>query len=332
MDDSPKTSEAYDSPLKLPSIQSIDLDDSAVEAFLSFGPQTPATADSDLAEERHLHELALQFEPSPVIAVQATKTRAFTDALAQKLLVHPASSPGSSKCEDADSSSPTKSNAADLSEASSSSVASPAPSVSWTPCSSLLGTPKLLSPRASARNHGIVPQLQNIVATVNLCCRLDLRRIALMARNAEYNPRRFAAVIMRIREPRTTALLFNSGKVVCTGAKSEFHSRVAARKFARITQKLGFDAQFSDFKIQNIVASADVGFLIKLEALALNHPQFSCYEPELFPGLVYRMVRPSVLLLVFVSGKVVLTGAKVRHQLYQAFDNIYPILEKYKSV
>ncbi|KAG0421995.1 hypothetical protein HPB47_002138, partial [Ixodes persulcatus] len=173
--------------------------------------------------------------------------------------------------------------------------------------------------------------VENIVATVNLCCRLDLRRIALMARNAEYNPRRFAAVIMRIREPRTTALLFNSGKVVCTGAKSEFHSRVAARKFARITQKLGFDAQFSDFKIQNIVASADVGFLIKLEALALNHPQFSCYEPELFPGLVYRMVRPSVLLLVFVSGKVVLTGAKVRHQLYQAFDNIYPILEKYKS-
>ncbi|KAG0421996.1 hypothetical protein HPB47_002139, partial [Ixodes persulcatus] len=115
-DESPKSSEAYDSPLKLPSIQSIDLDDSAVEAFLSFGPQTPATADSDLAEERHLHELALQFEPSPVIAVQATKTRAFTDALAQKLLVHPASSPGSSKCEDADSSSPTKSNAADLSE------------------------------------------------------------------------------------------------------------------------------------------------------------------------------------------------------------------------
>ncbi|AWP15918.1 putative TATA box-binding protein-like protein 2 [Scophthalmus maximus] len=67
---------------------------------------------------------------------------------------------------------------------------------------------------------GIIPQLQNIVSTVNLCCPLDLKFIALQARNAEYNPKRFAAVIMRIREPRTTALIFSSGKMVCTGAKS----------------------------------------------------------------------------------------------------------------
>lgn len=87
---------------------------------------------------------------------------------------------------------------------------------------------------------GIVPQLQNIVSTVNLCCKLDLKRIALHARNAEYNPKRFAAVIMRIREPRTTALIFSSGKMVCTGAKSEDDSRLAARKYARIIQKLGF--------------------------------------------------------------------------------------------
>lgn len=88
---------------------------------------------------------------------------------------------------------------------------------------------------------GIVPQLQNIVSTVNLGCKLDLKKIALHARNAEYNPKRFAAVIMRIREPRTTALIFSSGKMVCTGAKSEEMSRLAARKYARIVQKLGFD-------------------------------------------------------------------------------------------
>lgn len=68
---------------------------------------------------------------------------------------------------------------------------------------------------------GIVPTLQNIVATVNLDCRLDLKTIALHARNAEYNPKRFAAVIMRIRQPKTTALIFASGKMVVTGAKSE---------------------------------------------------------------------------------------------------------------
>ncbi|XP_064489797.1 uncharacterized protein LOC135401357 [Ornithodoros turicata] len=183
----------------------------------------------------------------------------------------------------------------------------------------------------STSNPGIVPQLQNIVATANLCCRLDLKKIALQARNAEYNPRRFAAAIMRIREPRTTALFFGSGKIVCTGAKSEANSRIAARKFARIAQKLGFDASFSDFKVQNIVASCDVGFGIRLESLALNHAQFCRYEPELFPGLVYSMVQPRTILLIFVSGKVVLTGAKIRQDLYRAFDNIYPILVNYRK-
>ena len=84
---------------------------------------------------------------------------------------------------------------------------------------------------------------QNIVSTVSLGCKLDLKKIALHARNAEYNPKRFAAVIMRIREPRTTALIFGSGKMVCTGAKSEEDSRLAARKYARIVQKLGFQVR-----------------------------------------------------------------------------------------
>ena len=66
-----------------------------------------------------------------------------------------------------------------------------------------------------------VPTLQNIVSTANMSCKLDLRKIALNCRNAEYNPKRFAAVIMRIRDPKTTALIFTSGKMVCTGAKSE---------------------------------------------------------------------------------------------------------------
>jgi len=187
-------------------------------------------------------------------------------------------------------------------------------------------TPGVLQPSTD-----IVPQLQNIVSTVNMCCRLDLKKIALHARNAEYNPKRFAAVIMRIREPRTTALIFTSGKMVCTGAKSEEDSRLAARKYARIVQKLGFETRFKDFKIQNMVGSCDVKFPIRLEGLVLTHSQFSSYEPELFPGLIYRMVKPRIVLLIFVSGKVVLTGAKVRQEIYEAFDNIYPILKNFKK-
>lgn len=193
-------------------------------------------------------------------------------------------------------------------------------------------TPGPMTPMTPASaDPGILPQLQNIVSTVNLNCKLDLKRIALHARNAEYNPKRFAAVIMRIREPRTTALIFSSGKMVCTGAKSEGDSRLAARKYARIIQKLGFPAKFLDFKIQNMVGSCDVKFPIRLEGLVLSHGQFSSYEPELFPGLIYRMVKPRIVLLIFVSGKVVLTGAKVRKEIYEAFDNIYPILKSFKK-
>ena len=97
---------------------------------------------------------------------------------------------------------------------------------------------------------------------------LDLKTIALHARNAEYNPKRFAAVIMRIREPKTTALIFKSGKMVVTGAKTEEDARNAARKYARIIQKLDFPAKFTEFKIQNIVGSCDVKVPIRLEGLA----------------------------------------------------------------
>jgi len=188
-------------------------------------------------------------------------------------------------------------------------------------------------PEDDMRKHpsGIIPTLQNIVSTVNLGCRLDLKNIALHARNAEYNPKRFAAVIMRIREPKTTALIFASGKMVCTGAKSEELSKLAARKYARIIQKLGFPAKFTEFKIQNIVGSCDVKFPIRLEGLAHDHNDYSSYEPELFPGLIYRMVQPKIVLLIFVSGKIVLTGAKVRDEIYTAFENIYPVLTEFKK-
>lgn len=138
--------------------------------------------------------------------------------------------------------------------------------------------------------------------------------------------KRFAAVIMRIRDPKTTALIFASGKMVVTGAKSEDDSKLASRKYARIIQKLGFNAKFTDFKIQNIVGSCDIKFPIRLEGLASKHHPFSSYEPELFPGLIYRMIKPKIVLLIFVSGKIVLTGAKVREEIYQAFETIYPTL------
>jgi len=175
------------------------------------------------------------------------------------------------------------------------------------------------------------PKLQNIVSTCDLECTLNLREIALRARNAEYNPKRFAAVIMRIKQPKTTSLIFASGKMVCTGARSEEDSRIASRQYAKIIMKLGFPVKFSKFKIQNIVASCDVKFPIRLEGLASKYLKFCSYEPEMFPGLIFHMVNPKIVLLIFVSGKIVLTGAKNREDIYKAYQKILPILSQFKK-
>lgn len=180
-------------------------------------------------------------------------------------------------------------------------------------------------------SEDIKPILQNIVSTANLKCTLDLRTIALHAKNAEYNPKRFAAVIMRIKEPKTTALIFASGKMVCTGARSEEDSRKAARQYAKIIQKLGYKVVFSEFKIQNIVGSCDVKFQISLEGLSTSN-KYCSYEPEIFPGLIFKMYKPKIVLLIFVSGKIVLTGAKERKEIFEAFQVIYPLLYKYRKI
>src|ERR1700709_996620 len=103
---------------------------------------------------------------------------------------------------------------------------------------------------------------------------------------------------MRIREPKTTALIFASGKMVVTGAKSEDHSRLASRKYARIIQKLGFDAKFTEFKIQNIVGSCDVKFPIRLEGLHYSHGHFSSVGIRLF---VFLFCHGFLILQPFIS-------------------------------
>jgi transcription initiation factor TFIID TATA-box-binding protein len=154
----------------------------------------------------------------------------------------------------------------------------------------------------------------------------------LGCRNAEFNPRRFAAVIIRIRDPKTTALIFRSGKMVITGAKSEEKSEQAAKQYAKMIKKVGTpDVKLQEFKIQNIVGSCGVNFAISLESLNTGHSTFSTYEPELFPGLIYRMHKPKIVLLIFASGKIVLTGAKTREDIYSAFDNIFGVLKQFEK-
>lgn len=138
---------------------------------------------------------------------------------------------------------------------------------------------------------------------------------------------------MRLREPRATALLFASGRMVVTGTKCAHNSALATKKFAYIIERVGFKpAAGIDFKIQNVVGTVDVGFPIRLEGVVFAHPTFSSYEPELFPGLIYRLAQPRVVLLIFVSGKVVITGAKTEDHMVEGLRKVYPILLEFRKV
>mmetsp|Transcript_35164 Transcript_35164/g.40102 ORF Transcript_35164/g.40102 Transcript_35164/m.40102 type:complete len:265 (-) Transcript_35164:182-976(-) len=175
-------------------------------------------------------------------------------------------------------------------------------------------------------------RIQNMSCTANLGVRLDLKRISLKCRNCEFNPRRFAAVIMRLREPRATALIFGSGKMCVTGVKSTHNATLATKRFAYIIERVGFKPEeHLNFKVQNIVGTTDVGFPIRLEGLVYAHSMYASFEPELFPGLIYRMIKPRVVFLIFVSGKLVITGARTEGDLKQAFTKLYPVLLDYRK-
>lgn len=191
-----------------------------------------------------------------------------------------------------------------------------------------------LSTLKSNENVHIPPfELQNVVSTFSLgVTGINLRYIATKFSFLEFNPQCFAAGTVRIREPRTTALAFASGNMVCTGGRTELESRLAARKYVRIFQNVGIPVCFRNFKIQNIVASANVGFPIKLRELSRDFGPYSTFEPQLFPGLIFRSINPKLVFLLFRSGKVVITGAKCKQQIEQTYNSLYTnVILKYRD-
>jgi len=175
------------------------------------------------------------------------------------------------------------------------------------------------------------PSIKNIVATINLGIRIKLEILAKKCKNTEYNPKRFSAAVIRIKEPRSTALVFTTGKMVVTGSKTVEESKAAARTFAKLVRRCGFEATFKEFRVQNMVSVAEVNFPIRLEALQIQHENFCHYEPEVFPGAIYRLMRPKVVLLIFVSGRIVITGARGKEDTKKAFDSIYPVLTQFQK-
>jgi len=153
-------------------------------------------------------------------------------------------------------------------------------------------------------------RIENIVASAALNVEIPLEKIVSKAEGMEYEPEQFPGLVYRLAKPKAAALIFGSGKIVCTGARSIKDVNAVFKKVVSIVERSGSKVPKS-FKIQveNIVASARLNAKLNLDTIAFNL-ESSEYEPEQFPGLVYRMKNPKVAFLLFGSGKIVCTGAR----------------------
>jgi len=169
--------------------------------------------------------------------------------------------------------------------------------------------------------------VENVVASATLNQKVDLNAVVKGYPGVEYRPEQFPGLVFRLKRPKTATLIFSSGKMVCTGAKSEKESKRAVTKVVKELKKGGIIIiSKPEMKIQNIVASASLGGMIDLEKAAFTLGR-TMYEPEQFPGLIYRMEEPKVVILLFASGKLVCTGAKREEDVYVAVDQLHVLLE-----
>ena len=181
-------------------------------------------------------------------------------------------------------------------------------------------------------DYGIV--IQNVVASINLFTTIDLVTAYQTLIDDDdlfvsYNPETFPGLILKIKKPKISSLVFSSGKLVLTGAKSTNMVHEGVQQMIKILRTVGTKiTEEPEIIVQNIVASGHFNHRtinLELAALWLEH---SMYEPEQFPGLIYRLAEPKTVLLLFQSGNLVCTGAKTEEQVRQAVENTYNTLDE----
>ncbi len=173
-------------------------------------------------------------------------------------------------------------------------------------------------------------EIVNIVVSTSLEHDIPLEKMAATLSNTEYNPEQFPGLVIRIKEPKTSALIFSSGKVVCTGARSMEKVHESIKKIIKSLKKINVDIKIEpEVKIQNMVASGSVGMDLNLNTLAMKLPNTE-YEPEQFPGLVYKLNEAKATFLLFSNGKVVCTGTKSVDAVHKALDMLVANLKKVK--
>jgi len=158
-------------------------------------------------------------------------------------------------------------------------------------------------------------KIQNIVATASLGKPVPLTKLARTQPNTEYNPETFPGLILRVKEPKSAVLVFSSGNLVCTGTKSSIQVRQVINAVIKQLRKINVNVKIKPkITVQNIVASGSINLKLNLNFLALEM-QNTEYEPEQFPGLVYKLVEPTATFLLFSNGKLVCTGTKNKKEL-----------------
>jgi len=171
----------------------------------------------------------------------------------------------------------------------------------------------------------------NIVVSTSLEHDIPLEKMAATLSNTEYNPEQFPGLVIRIKEPKTSALIFSSGKVVCTGARSMDKVEESIKKIIKSLEKINVKIKIKpEVKIQNIVASGSVGMDLNLNTLAMKLENTE-YEPEQFPGLVYKLAEAKATFLLFSNGKIVCTGTKSEKEVHAALDKLIVNLKKVKG-
>ncbi len=175
-------------------------------------------------------------------------------------------------------------------------------------------------------------RIENVVASAALDQTVDLDAITRFFPTAEYRPEQFPGLVFKLKKPKTATLIFHSGKMICTGAKSEEQTIKAVGKVIKQLKSQGIAIKGKPkIKIQNIVASASLGGRIDLEESTYKLTK-TMYEPEQFPGLIHRIDTPKVVILIFASGKLVITGAKKEEEVYQAVKDLHKKLENEKII
>lgn len=167
-------------------------------------------------------------------------------------------------------------------------------------------------------------KIENVVASTSIDHEIDLIPLVQAWEGVDYNPKQFPGLIYRTNDPKMAALIFGSGKIVCTGAKNiddlERGTRVIFEKLASLGVDTGGEP---DIIVQNIVATANLNAVLNLSSIAIGLGLENIeYEPEVFPGLVYRIDQPKVVLLIFGSGKIVITGCKKPEDAEAAVEHI----------